>query len=481
MKIQLAGAPHTVARYGGAVLAVVLATVARMLVIPIIGLEFPFHVYWIVVPFVAYWGGRGPGVLAALLGAAATRFFFLTPLYSFSFSDRNYVFRSAIFLVYCGLMIIGATALRTALDRAKQARVQAEEAEQRANRILDSIGDGFAVVDTKCRIIRVNPRAVEITRNTLGKILGSSLWDVFSELKPGRMEAALRQAIDQKRQAHFEDYHPGTDLWLEGDAYPCEQGVTIFFRDITGRKKAELAIAAHTQELQRKSNDLLRSNGELQQFAYAAAHDLQEPLRTIAALSRTLANDHVRHLEPEARECIDSIDRSADRMRKMIADLLTYSWAVSNPEQAHEHLDSQVLVEMAIMNCQSAINESQTLVEIGDLPGVRGTAQQLVLVFQNLISNSIKYRSAEPPHIRIDAQAAGREWVFTFEDNGIGLDMKFADRIFGVFKRLHGPEIPGTGIGLALCKRVVDNHGGHIWVESEPGNGAKFKFTLPAG
>jgi light-regulated signal transduction histidine kinase (bacteriophytochrome) len=254
----------------------------------------------------------------------------------------------------------------------------------------------------------------------------------------------------------------------------------LFFRDITARRKAELAIAERTQELQRKSVELQRTNGELQQFAYAAAHDLQEPLRTIASLSRTLANDHLRHLEPEARECIESIDQSAGRMRNMIGDLLSYSWAVSKPDQVFEHLDSQMLVEMAIMNCQSALDESQTLIEMGDLPAVLGTAQQLVLVFQNLISNAIKYRSANPPHIRITARASGREWIFTIEDNGIGIDMQYADRIFGVFKRLHGPEIPGTGIGLALCKRIVENHGGKIWVESEVGRGSKFSFTLPA-
>jgi PAS domain S-box-containing protein len=480
MKIWFAGAGQTVARYGGAVLAVAVSTVARMLVVPLIGLDFPFHVYWIAVPFVAYWFGRGPGFLAALLGALATRFFFLTPQYSLSFSDGNYAFRSAVYLLYCTVMVVGTTALRSAIDRARQARVQAEEAEQRTNRILDSIGDGFVVVDHACRIVRVNPRAVEMSRRQREEILGKSSWEVFSELKTEKMNAAIRQALENRRQSSFEVYHPLTDLWLEGDAYPSDEGATIFFRDITARKKAELAIAEQTQELQRKSNALQRSNSELRQFAYAAAHDLQEPLRTIVALSRTLANDHFRHLQPEARQCIESIDRSSDRMRKMISDLLAYSWAVSQPDQSFEDVDSQMLVEMAILNCQSAINESQALVEMDDLPGVRGTAQQLVLVFQNLIGNAIKYRGADAPHIRVAARASGKEWIFTVEDNGIGLDMKYADRIFGVFKRLHGPEIPGTGIGLALCKRVVENHGGRIWVESEVGRGAKFSFTLPA-
>ena len=479
MKFQLAGAQGGVARYSGAVLAAIVATALRMLLVPVLRFDFPFHGYFIAVALVAYWWGRGPGFLAALLGLLCVRFFFIAPLYSLSFLDRSFAFRAGVFLIYCSGIIIVTGALRSALIRAELARGQAEEAEQRANRILDNIGDGFVVVNPAGKIVRVNPRAVAISRGPREELLGRSLWDVFPELKSGKMNGALLQALAQS-QAHFEDYHARADLWLEGDAYPCDEGVTIFFRDITSRKKAELAIAEQTQELQRKSSDLQRSNAELQQFAYAAAHDLQEPLRTIASLSRTLANEHIRQLQPEARECIESIDRSTGRMRNMIGDLLSYSWAVSRPDQAFEHVDAQVLVEMAVMNCQSAIDENQAVLEIGELPAVQGTAQQLVLVFQNLISNAIKYRGPAAPCIRIDAKASGTEWIFTVEDNGIGLDMKYAERIFGVFKRLHGPEIPGTGIGLALCKRIVENHGGRIWVESEPGRGAKFRFTLPA-
>jgi light-regulated signal transduction histidine kinase (bacteriophytochrome) len=312
---------------------------------------------------------------------------------------------------------------------------------------------------------------VEISRGNGEEIRGASLWDVFPELKDGNMASALRETVEQSRQSHFEDFEPGADLWLEGDTYPSEDGVTIFFRDITGRKKAEL-------ELQRRSEQLQRSNAELQQFAYAAAHDLQEPLRTITSLSKNLDETHLPGLPPQGRESLQAIAVSTARMQHMISDLLAYSWAVSKADLAIEEVDTRAVAEMALMNCQSAIDESKAVVSLGDLPRVQGTAQQLLLVFQNLLSNAIKYRGPEQLRIAIYAKEAGKEWVFTMEDNGIGLDMQYAERIFGVFRRLHGPEIPGTGIGLALCKRIVENHGGRIWVESELGKGARFHFAL---
>lgn len=448
-----------------------LLTVVRILLVPVLGLAYPFHGYWMAVAFVAYWWGPGPGVVATLLGLAGARFFFIEPIYSLSFSDSTYVLRSFVFLFYCLGIIMITSALREARTRAERARRQAEAAEQRSNRILHSIGDGFLVADGDYRIVHVNPRAVEISRGNGEEIRGASLWDVFPELKDGNMASALRETVEQSRQSHFEDFEPGADLWLEGDTYPSEDGVTIFFRDITGRKKAEL-------ELQRRSEQLQRSNAELQQFAYAAAHDLQEPLRTITSLSKNLDETHLPGLPPQGRESLQAIAVSTARMQHMISDLLAYSWAVSKADLAIEEVDTRAVAEMALMNCQSAIDESKAVVSLGDLPRVQGTAQQLLLVFQNLLSNAIKYRGPEQLRIAIYAKEAGKEWVFTMEDNGIGLDMQYAERIFGVFRRLHGPEIPGTGIGLALCKRIVENHGGRIWVESELGKGARFHFAL---
>jgi PAS domain S-box-containing protein len=469
--LHLAGARSAAARYFGALSVVVLLTVLRILLVPVLGLVYPFHGYWMAVALVAYWWGPGPGVVATLLGLVGARFFFIEPLYSLSFSDSTYVLRCFVFLFYCLGIIMITGALRKARTRAEQARRQAEAAEQRSNRILHSIGDGFLVADGDYRIVHVNPRAVEISRRNGQQLRGVSLWDVFPELKGGNIAAALRETVEQKRQSHFEDFQPGADLWLEGDTYPSEEGVTIFFRDITGRKKTEL-------ELQRRSEQLQRSNAELQQFAYAAAHDLQEPLRTITTLSKNLNEKHLPVLPPEGRESLDSIAHSTARMQHMISDLLAYSWAVSKADPAIEEVDTRAVAEMALLNCQSAIDESKAVVSLGDLPRVPGTAQQLLLVFQNLLSNAIKYRGPEQLRIAIYAKEEGNDWVFTVEDNGIGLDMQFAERIFGVFRRLHGPEIPGTGIGLALCKRIVENYGGRIWVESELGKGAKFHFAL---
>jgi PAS domain S-box-containing protein len=243
-------------------------------------------------------------------------------------------------------------------------------------------------------------------------------------------------------------------------------------RDITERRAAE-------EQLQCTMADLERSNRELEQFAYVASHDLQEPLRMVASYTQLLAQRYEGQLDDKAKKYIDYAVDGAVRMQRLINDLLAYS-RVNTQGKPFEMIDSHAVLGDALRSLYAAIEENRAIVINDDLPMVRADATQLNQLFQNLISNAIKFRGTEPPGIRISADDLGSEWRFSVKDNGIGIDAQYADKVFVIFQRLHTrQEYPGTGIGLAICKRIVERHGGRIWFESEPGKGSTFYFTLP--
>ncbi len=225
--------------------------------------------------------------------------------------------------------------------------------------------------------------------------------------------------------------------------------------------------------------ELVRANDDLSQFAYAASHDLQEPLRMIASYSQLLVSDYPEGLNEEADMCVGFITDGTRRMSELLADLLAYTGVGGQEAQAEEWVDLNTTFANAVANLQTAIEESGAVVASDALPTVKGHPAHFAQLWQNLISNAIKYRAQEPPMVRLSAKLQGAEWQVTVEDNGIGIEPRYQEKIFGVFKRLHGKEISGTGIGLAICQRVVERYGGRIWVESKLGQGSKFHFTLP--
>jgi PAS domain S-box-containing protein len=249
--------------------------------------------------------------------------------------------------------------------------------------------------------------------------------------------------------------------------------------DITERKHAQEKLALQARELERQAQELARSNAELQQFASVASHDLQEPLRKVASYTQLLERRYKGKLDQDADEFIHYIVDGANRMRNLIQDLLAYA-RVGSQGGALVEADTNQLVDQAIANLDVAIKESGGTVTRADLPRVTVEKTQFVQLVQNLLSNAIKFRGQEPPRVHVAAEANGAEWTFSVEDNGIGLDMQFAEKIFAIFQRLHGRgEYPGTGIGLAICKKIVERHGGKIWVQSSPGAGSTFFFTVP--
>ena len=233
-------------------------------------------------------------------------------------------------------------------------------------------------------------------------------------------------------------------------------------------------------ELAKKMEELARSNRDLEQFAYVASHDLQEPLRMVAAYTQLLAEKYQGKLDDEADKYIHYAVDGATRMGTLIEDLLAFSRSGREGTELAS-TNSQDVVERALKNLEAAVRDSQAIVNYGGLPFVNANAGQIQQVFQNLIGNALKFRGAEPPVIDIAADRVGGDWQFSVADNGIGISPEHTNNIFVIFQRLHTrEEYSGNGIGLAICKKIVERHGGRIWVESKEGQGTTFKFTLPA-
>jgi light-regulated signal transduction histidine kinase (bacteriophytochrome) len=248
---------------------------------------------------------------------------------------------------------------------------------------------------------------------------------------------------------------------------------TVAIRDLTERKDAERLLAATAAELK-------RSNDELGQFASIASHDLQEPLRMVASYTALLARNYHGRLDADADEFIAFAVDGCDRMQQMIRDLLTYSRAGSE-RPALANISSEDALREALINLRGAVQDSGAIVTHDSLPQVLMNSGQLAQVFQNLIGNAIKYHTSGIPRVHVSALAeVGRRWVFSVRDNGMGIDAKEFDKIFELFQRLHArEEFAGTGIGLAICKKVLERLGGSIWVESTVGEGSTFRFAVP--
>jgi len=242
--------------------------------------------------------------------------------------------------------------------------------------------------------------------------------------------------------------------------------------DISERKQAQ-------RELTRQAQKLKISNAELEQFAYVASHDLQEPLRMVSSYLQLLEHRYNDKLDADANDFIQFATDGAGRMQKLISDLLTYSRSGTH-EKAFESVSCEDVLDQALANLQVAIEEENAVITHGPLPIVAADEVQLPQLFQNLIGNGIKFHGAEPPRIHVSAEQNESRWIFAVCDNGIGIDPEHREDIFQIFQRLHSrEEYSGTGIGLATCKKIVQNHGGQIWVEAELNRGSEFYFTIP--
>jgi PAS domain S-box-containing protein len=255
--------------------------------------------------------------------------------------------------------------------------------------------------------------------------------------------------------------------------------ILAIFKDITEKKILEQQRDQAEEALALRAADLARSNAELAQFAYVASHDLQEPLRMVASYTQLLAKRYGDKLDADARDFIGYAVDGATRMQSLITELLNYS-RVGTQGKAFQPVNCETILERVLAVLKLAMNESGAMVSHDPLPTVMGDEMQLSQLFQNLVANALKFRRDTPPQVHVSAERHEHAWQFSVRDNGIGISPDHAERIFMIFQRLHSrSEYPGTGIGLAICKKIVERHCGRIWLKSQPGNGATFFFTIP--
>ena len=363
--------------------------------------------------------------------------------------------------------------------------------------IINFLPDATFVLDRERKVLAWNHAMEELTCVSAEQMLGKSNYEYARPIYGARRPLLADFVFDSPEEALStypasrhengtlvaETFSPylgkgGLHLWVAARALRDDEGNIVgaiqSMRDITERKRAEEALARHAR-------DLARSNRDLEQFAYVASHDLLEPLRMVRCFTELLSQHHREKLDPEAAEFMAFIIDGATRMQQLIDGLLSYS-RVGTRGQPFKPTSSEAALEGALTNLSLGIQESGAVVTHDPLPVVHADEVQLVQLFQNLLSNAIKFRSSEPPRIHISAKNAGNEWIFAVQDNGIGIESQYFERIFVIYSRLHTrEEYPGTGLGLAICKRIVERHAGRIWVESQPGQGSTFYFTLPAG
>ncbi|MCX6925918.1 MAG: ATP-binding protein [Verrucomicrobia bacterium] len=377
-----------------------------------------------------------------------------------------------------GDLAYGITALRlsAAKARAEEAQRQSEE----RYRGLVELSPEALFVNRDDRIVLVNPAALRLFgASSSDQLLGKSPFEVFHpdchammRKRTGQVLAGQRVPVVEEKVIRLD----GVVVDVEVVAAPVvdqgQRAIQVLLRDITERKRAEAA-------LQQSTDDLKRSNRDLEQFAYVASHDLQEPLRAVGGYVKLLAHRFPDRLDDKARGYIEGAFEGATRMEQLIGDLLAYSRiGTRGGNFAHSALGP--VLDQTLRNLLASIESAQATVTHDALPTLKVDATQMMQLFQNLIGNALKFQGESPARIHIGAQKQEGRWVFSVRDNGIGIEPQYYDKIFQIFKRLHTrKEYAGTGIGLAVCKKIVERHGGTIWVESQPGEGSTFYFSIP--
>lgn len=488
----------TVRRYAVALWALALATLLSLTFVHFFGwhrgIVFP---YLIAILAAAWWGGYIPGLLSALLAALFAPYL-LTSGYSIDKMD------------WPRLVLISVVSLLTSRMAASRA-----ETERKLRSLNDALDERVRLrtreLEQANAALRESDRrlglALEAGRMGVwewhiadGRVTWSPQLEAMHGLAPGTFEGTfehfrreihpddrervltdIEQAIAGRAEYHTEyklRRPEGSMIWVETrgklicDANGEPERMVGVCMEITARREAAEALQAQTDEL-------ARSNADLQQFAYVASHDLQEPLRMVASYTQLLIRKFRSHTDPDADSIVGYVVEGVTRMETLIRDLLNYSRVIHGSQGNAEPLPLADAIQRALVNLESSIRETEAIIVIEPMPDLAGDQSHLSQVFQNLIGNALKYRGKEPPRIHISVSRDGALWCFHVRDNGIGIAEAYQQSIFAPFKRLHGRDYPGNGIGLAICQRVIERQGGRIWVQSSSDEGTEFAFTLP--
>jgi PAS domain S-box-containing protein len=369
------------------------------------------------------------------------------------------------------------------ISERKRAEQALKESEVRLRAIYDGMYEYMGVLSLEGKVLDCNPASLRFANNTLQDVVGQPFWETPWFIATPGMPERVRQAVaavasGESVRTEMTLIRPSGEARIfDFSMNPLrnERGEVVMMvpegRDITDQKRAE-------EELKRSNNELTRVNRELEEFAFVASHDLQEPLRMVNIYTQLILSDRGPN-QADAAQYARYVRDGVERMEGLIHDLLTFSRAVHSDQSPAGTADLSAALEEATSVLKNRIDESGCIVQSGSLPLVRGDASQMAHVFQNLLSNAMKYsKQGIPPAIHVSAARDGNFWTVSIRDNGIGFEQRYAERIFGLFKRLHKGEYPGTGLGLAICKRIIERSGGRIWAEGRPGDGATFYFSL---
>lgn len=366
------------------------------------------------------------------------------------------------------------------IDKSKKDELEILKLYEEKNTILESIGDGFFTLDKNWIVTYWNHEAEKMLGIPREKVVGKNLWNIFSDQANAHSYRKYKEAIDSSQRVLFEDYFAPLDRWFEIIAYPSKNGLSVYFKDITDRINAQIELNELNLNLQKTAHDLAISNAELEQFAYIASHDLQEPLRMITSFLTQLEKKYNELIDEKGKQYIYFAVDGAKRMRRIILDLLEYS-RVGRSEGKPEEVDLNEVLKEILSLYKKQIEETSATIHLCDLPVLRGFRSPLRQLFQNLISNALKYQDKNGmPVIQIEAEEMPNHWKFSIKDNGIGIEPEYHERIFNIFQRLHNKdEYSGTGIGLAIVKKIVDAMGGEIRIKANERKGSIFIFTIP--
>lgn len=476
------------------------AVSVRLLSQGVLGLQAPFVTFYLAVVIAAALLGAGPAILVALCGAVGALYFFVQPLYSFKVTSAADAVWLGFYFLVCAAVIVAMEAQRRArrdsetsakLAHDRSIQLQAETAErQRAQEAelqhrrwfettLKSIGDAVIATDSAGRLTFLNPVAEDLTGWKTTEAADKPIHEVFvirNEETGALAEIPVQRVLRDGRIVGLANHtilfgRDGRVTPIDDSAAPIRssdgeiKGVVLVFRDISERRAAERAMKQSLVDMER--------------FAYVASHDLQEPLRTVSTFATLLERRCGASLDADGREYLQFITGGVARMRHLVSDLLTYSRAGSGALRVEQVAAAEIVTD-ALSSLHAAVEAADANITVHDLPVIQGDRLKLAQVFQNLIGNSIKFRCHDRPcEIEVGAETREGSWVFYVRDNGMGFDEVYAGRIFEMFQRLSSAPQSGSGIGLAIAKRIVETHHGEIWAKSKLGEGATFRFSLP--